>query len=359
MVNTNTNLNVSTDEHIDIVELKGFSRSVAELEWLLLILVILYLVVPGNLVVNEAAIIKSALGFGLFVLGFRYLNFYRLEARWKLGIEIWAMVIFITIVLWYAGKVHSPLLNLYLLVIITSGLTMGKLSTVFILAAISSAYLFMGFPSYFTSEFSVEQFGVIMSVFAPYLLMAYLVTMLSADLHYAKKMFKQLSETDDMTGLDNLRSFKNTLGTEILKSERYKHVFSVVMLDADGLKQINDRCGHDAGNTLIKNVANSIKSCLRESDTLARYGGDEFIILLPETEGQDAVDAGERIRTAVENTTFDLEGQKISTTVSIGIAGYPDHAQRLDDLMSKADRALYHSKAAGRNSVSMYAPDMD
>ncbi len=359
MVNTKTNLNVSADEQIDLVELKGFSRSVAELEWLLLILVILYLVVPGNMAVSEAAIIKAALGFGLFVLGFRYLNFYRLEARWKLGIEIWAMVIFITVVLWYSGKVHSPLLNLYLLVIITSGLTMGKLSTVFILAAISGAYLFMGYPSYFTADFSIEQFGVIMSVFAPYLLMAYLVTMLSADLHYAKKMFKQLSETDDMTGLDNLRSFKNTLGTEILKSERYKHVFSVVMLDADGLKQINDRYGHDAGNTLIKNVANSVKSCLRESDTLARYGGDEFIILLPETEGQAAIDAGERIRTAVENTTFDLEGEKISTTVSIGIAGFPEHAQRLDDLMSKADRALYHSKAAGRNSVSMYAPDMD
>ena len=358
-MNTKTNLHVSTDEHIDIVELKGFSRSIAELEWLLLILVILYLVVPGTLVVNEPAIVKASVGFGLFVLAFRYLNFYRLEARWKLGVEIWAMVIFISIVLCYSGKVHSPLLNLYLLVIITSGLTMGKLSTVFLLTAISIVYLYMGYPGYFTTEFSIEQFGVIMSVFAPYLLMAYLVTMLSADLHYAKKMFKQLSETDDMTGLDNLRSFKNTLNTEILKSERYKHVFSVVMLDADGLKQINDRYGHDAGNTLIKNVANSVKSCLRESDTLARYGGDEFIILLPETEGQDAIDAGERIRTAVENTTFDLEGHKISTTVSIGISGYPEHAQTLDDLMSRADRALYHSKAAGRNSVSMYASEMD
>ena len=358
-MNTNTNLRVSTEESIDIVELKGFSRSIAELEWLLLILVILYLVVPGTHVVDDQAIIKASVGFGLFVLAFRYLNFYRLEARWKLGIEIWAMVIFITMVLWYSGKVHSPLLNLYLLVIITSGLTLGKLSTVILLSAISAAYLIMGYPSYFTTEFSIEQFGVIMSVFAPYLLMAYLVTMLSADLHYAKKMFKQLSETDDMTGLDNLRSFKSTLGAEILKSERYKHVFSVVMLDADGLKQINDKYGHDAGNMLIKSVASSIKSCLRESDTLARYGGDEFIILLPETQGQDAIDAGERIRTAVENTTFDLEGQKISTTVSIGIAGFPDHAQRLDDLMGRADRALYHSKAAGRNSVSMYSSEMD
>lgn len=342
------------ENDVDIVELKGFSRSVAELEWLLLILVILYLVTPGTTVESEWLIIKSSMFFGLFVLAFRYLNFYRRETRWKLGIEIWAMVIFITFVLWNTGKIYSPLLNLYLLVIITSGLTMGKFSTVVLLGAITSIYIYMGMPLYLTNNFSVEQYGLIMTVFSPYIVIAYLTTMLSADLQFAKRSFKQLSETDDMTGLENLRSFKITLSAEILKASRYKHVFSVLMVDADGLKIVNDTYGHDAGNMLIKTVANSIKSCLRESDRLARYGGDEFVILLPETDRDAALEAGERIRKAVENTAFNMDGNQIKTTVSVGIASYPAHAVNLDELMNKADRALYQSKEAGRNNVSMH-----
>ena len=93
-------------------------------------------------------------------------------------------------------------------------------------------------PSYFVSDFSTEQFGVIMTTFSPYILIAYLTTMLSADLHFAKRKFKQLSETDEMTGLENLRSFKHTLQLEVQKASRYKHVFSVLMIDADGLKAL-------------------------------------------------------------------------------------------------------------------------
>ena len=347
----------SGEADVDIVELKGFSRSVAELEWLLLILVILYLVTPGTVVTEDWIIVKASLFYGMFVLAFRYLNFCRRETRVKLGVEIWAMVVFITFVLWYTGKIHSPLVNLYLLVIITSGLTMGKFSTTLILGAITAIYLYMGMPDYLVGNFSAEQFGLIMTVFSPYILIAYLTTMLSADLHFAKKMFKQLSETDELTGLENLRSFKNTLHAETQKAARYNHVFSVLMVDADGLKGVNDKHGHDAGNTMIRTVANSIKSCLRESDCLARYGGDEFVILLPETAESAALEAGERIRTAVENTAFDLDGSQIKTTVSIGIASFPAHAKSMEDLMNKADQALYASKTAGRNRVSLFSAE--
>ncbi len=355
-MHTNNKFWQSNDNDVNLVELKGFSRSIAELEWLLLILVILYLVTPGTNVVDDWIVVKVSVCYGMFVLAFRYLNFYRRETRLKLGAEIWAMVIFITFILWYTGKIHSPLLNLYLLVIITSGLTMGKFSTTLILGVITSIYLYMGMPGYLTGNFSAEQFGLIMTVFAPYILIAYLTTMLSADLHFAKKMFKQLSETDELTGLENLRSFKNSLTTEIQKASRYKHVLSVLMVDADGLKKINDSHGHEAGNMLIRTLANSIKSCLRESDSLARYGGDEFVILLPETEREAALEAGERIRKAVENTAVDLDGKRLNTTVSIGIASYPAHAASLDSLMKGADAALYASKAGGRNRVSAHSP---
>lgn len=340
--------------NVEHVELKGFSRSIAELEWLLLILVILYNVVPGNVIDDKWLMIKSCMFFAGFVLAFRYLNFYEKETRWKLAIEIWVMIAFITWILWHTGKIDSPLLNLYLLVIITSGLTMGKVTTLLILLLITSVYVYMGYPVYSDTTFSLQNFGLMMTIFSPYLLIAYLTTMLSADLQYARKMFKYLSETDEMTGLNNLRAFNTILSLEIKKSARYQQLFSILMIDADSLKKINDQFGHEAGNRLIKTIANTIQSCLRESDTLARYGGDEFISLLPQTIQEKAVEVGERIRKAVENTAFDLDGRQIRSTVSIGIASFPAHADNINELLQKADLALYNSKDSGRNRVNLW-----
>lgn len=346
---------VANEMDIEHVELRGFSRSVAELEWLLLILVILYTVVPENYVSDKWLILKSCLYFAGFVLAFRYLNFYKKEARWKLAIEVWVMIGFITWVLWHTGGIDSPLLNLYLLVIITSSLTLGKEATLLILALITSVYIYLGHPVYTDTMFSLQNFGRLMTIFSPYLLIAYLTTMLSADLLYARKMFKHLSETDDMTGLHNVRSFSNALSQEIKKSTRYGQVFSLLMIDADQLKEINDRYGHGAGDRLIQTIAKTVQACLRESDFLARYGGDEFIALLPQADQQHALEAGERIRQAVENTAFDMEGQQINSTVSIGIATFPSQANNANGLLRNADHALYQSKQAGRNKVMVYS----
>ena len=339
---------------VDHIELRGFSRSIAELEWLLLILVILYTVVPGNYVSDNWSIIKTCMAFAGFVLAYRYLNFYKRETRWKLAIEIWVMIAFITWILWHTGKMDSPLLNLYLLVIITSGLTMGKVTTFLILLLITSVYIYMGFPIYSDITFSLQNFGRLMTIFSPYLLIAYLTTMLSADLQYARKMFKYLSETDDMTGLSNIRAFNNILSQEIKKAVRYEQTFSVLMIDADNLKNVNDDFGHEAGDRLIKAMALTIQSCLRDSDSLARYGGDEFIALLSQTDQQNAVEAAERIRKAVENTAFDMGGNQIKSTVSIGISCFPLHADNINELLRKNDQALYISKNAGRNRVTLY-----
>lgn len=344
-------LRLEEEFSVENVELKGFSRSVAELEWLLLILVILYVVTPGAFVEDKWQIIQSCMYFAGFVLAFRYLNFYKRETRWKMAIEVWGMIIFITWVLWHTGGIESPLLNLYLLVIITSGLTLGKVTTLLILALITAVYIHMGYPVFAGSRFTMESFGNMMTTFSPYLLIAYLTTMLSADLHYAKQMFKTLSETDDLTGLDNFRAFNIALNLEAKKALRYKHPLAIIMIDADGLKKINDQHGHEGGNRLIKAVANTILTCLRESDSLARYGGDEFIALLPETSEKDAMEAAERIRKAVENTSFDLDGNQIRTTVSIGIAGYPENSNSTEGLMQCADEALYKSKKLGKNKV--------
>jgi len=156
-----------------------------------------------------------------------------------------------------------------------------------------------------------------------------------------------------MTDLMNRRSFSDAITNEHNKSSRYGRVYSILAVDADGLKTVNDDLGHKAGDKLIVTLAKAIEACLRESDSLARLGGDEFIILLPETNKQHAEDTGERIRKAVENTSFDMLGTLVKATVSIGVSSYPEDAKSVDDLLTKADKALYKSKKGGRNRVSV------
>lgn len=335
-------------------ELRGFSRSIAEIEWLLLILGLLYLFVPTAIVAERPRVIAAMVAFAAFVFAFRYVNFYRRETRWKLALETWAMLAFISVLLWHTGKVDSPLLNLYLLVIIACALTLGKLATFMEVALITCWYIFMGYSAYGPEVFSLQTFSDLMSTFSPFLLVAYLTTMLSADIHHAKRRILSISETDELTGLPNMRAFKALHEREMKRYGRYGHAYSIMMIDTDGLKEINDRYGHEAGNRLIVMVANAIRGRMRDADTLARYGGDEFILLLPETAALQVIEVAERIRTAVEHSSFDEQGARVSATVSIGIASCPEDAVNAQELIDKADAALYQSKNGGRNRATAW-----
>jgi len=128
-----------------------------------------------------------------------------------------------------------------------------------------------------------------------------------------------------------------------------------MMIDADNLKEVNDKFGHKAGDKLIMTMANAIEDCLRTSDVICRYGGDEFVAMLPQMPASRTLETGERLRVAVENSTFDVDGNAISSTVSIGVATYPDEVGNVFDLLEKADEALYECKRSGRNTVVSYS----
>ncbi len=159
-----------------------------------------------------------------------------------------------------------------------------------------------------------------------------------------------LAFTDGMTGLHNFRYFRNHLEDEMKRSARYKRPLSLIILDVDDFKRVNDRYGHQAGDRLLIAISSVMQASVRETDLLARYGGEEFIIISPETLTEEAVVVTERIRLAVEAEEFDLDpGVSVCVTVSAGVATYPVHA--LDDasLLHAADHALYRAKELGKN----------
>jgi diguanylate cyclase (GGDEF)-like protein len=160
-----------------------------------------------------------------------------------------------------------------------------------------------------------------------------------------------LSITDGLTGAYNYRFLIDALRKEIDRSERFDDVFSIIMLDVDGLKDYNDVHGHLRGSEVIRNVAQIASDKLRSIDMLCKYGGDEFMVILPRTPKEGAANAAERIREAIDAYAF--VGQKITgnITASMGIAAFPEDGKTVEELIANSDKALYRAKRRGRNLV--------
>lgn len=164
---------------------------------------------------------------------------------------------------------------------------------------------------------------------------------------------EELTIVDALTGLYNYRYFRGKLVDELRRADRYRQKLSVLMIDIDHFKEVNDRHGHQTGNVVLQQISEIVKLCVRDIDVLARYGGEEFVVILPQTDEDDAISIADRIRDTVEKNRFsDSKGHKgMQMTVSIGLATYPDAALTLEHLLEKVDRALYRAKADGRNLV--------
>jgi diguanylate cyclase (GGDEF)-like protein len=162
---------------------------------------------------------------------------------------------------------------------------------------------------------------------------------------------EHLARTDFMTGLANHRFFQETLSAELVRAQRHSHALSLLMLDVDHLKEVNDRFGHPAGDAAIRGVAQMIRSSCRDFDFAARYGGEEFAVILPETQLAGAIMVAERIRERIRFMDVPGVGR---VTASIGISNYPVNAVVKEDLIQAADHALYQAKEGGRDRVSHF-----
>ncbi|MBN2382269.1 diguanylate cyclase [bacterium] len=163
--------------------------------------------------------------------------------------------------------------------------------------------------------------------------------------------------TDEMTGLYNFRYFSQKLVEEITRCTRYGHVLSLIMIDLDQFKLFNDSFGHPSGDVALKTFANILKSSIRDVDIAVRYGGEEFAVILPETDPREACLIIDRIRNKVANHDFCPSGheREQGLTISAGVAAFPMDAQTADDLIGHADQALYLSKRQGRNRINCYS----
>src|SRR6266480_4494741 len=294
---------------IEQEELRGISRTVDEIHWLLLILILLYLIFGGVAKESEPAISSSLFFYAALVMAFRYANFFRTESRWKIAVETWALI--------------------------------------------AACYVFLAGASYVELA-SLAFLGALAAQFAPVVLVAYITTMFAADIRYVLQRAKLLSELDDLTALYNTRGFAIAADRLFGQALRYTRPASVLMVDLDNLKTVNDSHGHDAGNRLLRHTANALRAELRFTDLPARYGGDEIIFLLLETPLRGALDVAERIRKAVADRPLDMDVGKIASSVSIGVACFPEDGRTLDALATRADRALYEAKQKGRNCVVRY-----
>lgn len=166
-----------------------------------------------------------------------------------------------------------------------------------------------------------------------------------------QKALEELARRDSLTGLYNRRHFDEILELECQRAVRYRRPLSVAMADIDRFKQINDQLGHGRGDDVLKAVAGVLVSLTRQTDTVARYGGDEFAIMLPETLRDGAWVVGEKLQKAVESLRIELGDNTLTTTLSLGLASLEGDTGSWRNLIEEADKALYEAKAQGRNRL--------
>jgi diguanylate cyclase (GGDEF)-like protein len=310
----------------------GIFRSLARVDWLVLLVVALYalaLGAPQGLYVALAA-------YGLFIVAMRWRGFPVQSTNARLALGAAVMVAFITVIAGQTGDSASPMINLYLLPIVVAAMTLPRMGAVVIFAAVVLAFL-----SLVAGEGPLPPVGVLLTrlfgTLGPWALVAYLTQSLAFAILSAHRRIEEMAERDSLTGLLNLRTFKVVLQREHgVRAGDARGAYAVLIVDLDELKALNDEHGHQAGNRAITVVASAIQRAIRSSDLAARYGGDEFVIFLPEATAEVAETVAKRIRNHVYSSLFPVGERLQRITASVGAASFPRDGSDTADILSTA-----------------------
>jgi len=275
----------------------------------------------------------------------------RWRGRYSVALEVVAALALATGLVWLTGGASSPFVFTFDLLVVAVALTMGSRLALLVTAAASLAYV--GQLLLDTSSFANN--GDLLQVavnLGSLWLLAYLAGVYANSERRVRARVLELSQTDPLTGLFNRGHLYPTLEQEIQRTRRSGRGFCVLMIDLDGLKAINDSLGHLRGDDVLRAVGRVITGSIRAVDSAYRYGGDEFLILLPETEFIGAYVVAEKIREGVEQLSESLVTDPASTSVSIGLVSHPEDGSSTEELMVAADRAMYQAKSLGKNQIS-------
>jgi diguanylate cyclase (GGDEF)-like protein len=265
------------------------------------------------------------------------------------GVDITSLIICITLFAIATGAAHSFIVPLYLIPVVGAALAFGRWWIVLLLAAVIAGLGFLLGALTPQVDINTPEFGVrLLSVLAPGAAVALVIAALIGQMHSAVQRISDLASTDALTGLLNLRSFEEILQQEHRKAERFGRSYTLIVVDADNLAQINETMGHDAGNQVLGAVAAAITRSIRTSDVAARLGGDEFVVLLTEADTAMGAAIATRIRNNVYAGTVSVANRLIRANVNVGTANFPEDHLYPKELMILAEQNMQQDRALRR-----------
>jgi diguanylate cyclase (GGDEF)-like protein len=263
-------------------------------------------------------------------------------------VQALAALTFASLLVFLTGGYQSPFFFTFPLLVGGAALVVAPLAALGLAAlatagSLASASLSSGLPT------PIQVVATAVNLTGMFLL-TYIASAVGREQHRARDAALRMSALDSLTGLYNRPYFFAAAAREIARSERSGRGFCMVMLDLDDLKEINDRHGHHAGDAVLRAVAETLRGSIRRIDVAARFGGDEFVALLPETDPTGGWVVAEKIRLALRDRA--LPGLPFRPTISLGVVSYPSDGRAADTLMLSADRAMYVAKRGGKDRVA-------
>jgi diguanylate cyclase (GGDEF)-like protein len=332
----------------------SYDRAVRVLAWTFIMAVLLIVALSGLWPQTEPQIVATMVLGGMFVLLVHELLPAGSIGALRIVAEASVAIVFLTMLVVLTGHTASPFFFLFAPLVGGASLVAAPGVALALAVETAVAYGVIALSGPLDPD-TLPAASVLVAINVTALVLAAYAGMVIARVQRrTREAAIHLSTVDSLTDLANRAFLFGAVEREIERSRRYRRGFCLLMMDLDELKAINDRFGHHEGDLVLRGVAQAIRSSLRTIDVAARYGGDEFVALLPETDPSGAYVVAEKIRQVVSGLSVESNGSRIATSLSIGVVAYPEDGQTPDELMIAADEAMYLSKRLGKNRVVGY-----
>ena len=336
----------------DGVSTQTYDRIVRIVSWVFILTTSVIVAATGLWAETQPAILILLAFAGLFVVIIHDLLPADALGSAKFIVEGSVAITVATMLVALSGGVASPFFFAFPLIVGGAALVVSPVITVALAAAASLSYVLAVLAGSAPGSFGPATSAAVGVNLLALILLAYVAMVIAREQRRTRDAAIRLSTEDSLTGLFNRTFFFAALEREIARCARSGRGFCLLMMDLDDLKSINDRLGHFHGDRVLRGVGEVIAVGVRKIDTAARYGGDEFVVLLPETDPTGAFILAEKIRLGVGALPIELPGAGTRPSLSIGVVSFPDDGRSADELIISADGAMYASKRAGKDRVT-------